>query len=206
VTDGTRIGDLALYRRIAAELRPYWPQIAGILALNLASAPPSLLAPLPLKIVVDTVIGTMPLPNIIAALVPAWVSASQSARLGFAGLLLVVISLLTYVLILAVWVLKNYTGEKLTVWFRARLFHRRAAFVGISRSEDDDRRRLPDTERCAGPAVSGAQWVGPDGEQRRRHCSYDLCNGADRYFVRRRRAIHRSSALRFNDGAIAESW
>jgi ATP-binding cassette, subfamily B, bacterial len=124
VSEGVRIGDLALYRRIAAELRPYWPQIAGIVALNLASAPLSLLAPLPLKIVVDSVIGTVPLPSIIASLVPAWVSASSSARLGFAGFLLIVISLLTYVLILAVWVLKNYTGEKLTVWFRARLFHR----------------------------------------------------------------------------------
>jgi ATP-binding cassette subfamily B protein len=79
---------------------------------------------LPLKIVVDSVIGTLPLPGAIDALVPASVSQSANGKLAVAGLLVVIVALLLYLVALTGWVLKNYTGERLTVGFRARLFHR----------------------------------------------------------------------------------
>jgi ATP-binding cassette subfamily B protein len=118
------VSDFGLIRRLAAELRPCWPQIVCILSLSLASAPLSLLTPLPLKIVVDSVIGTRPLPGAIDAMVPTSVSQSSTGKLVVAGLLVVSVALLMNLVALTGWVLKNYTGEKLTVGFRARLFHR----------------------------------------------------------------------------------
>ena len=52
-----------LYRRLAAYSPPYWPHILGVLLLQLLSAALALLSPLPLKIAVDTVVGSRPLPH-----------------------------------------------------------------------------------------------------------------------------------------------
>ncbi len=54
--------DVTLYRRLLRQARPYWPYIGGIFLLSLLSSPLSLLTPLPLKIAVDSVIGSHPLP------------------------------------------------------------------------------------------------------------------------------------------------
>ena len=53
----SRHGDFALYRRLLAQVRAYWPHLTGILLLSFLSAPLSLLTPLPLKIAVDSVSG-----------------------------------------------------------------------------------------------------------------------------------------------------
>jgi ATP-binding cassette, subfamily B, bacterial len=115
--------DLGLWRRLATELRPYQLQMAGVLLLQLSTAPLSLLTPLPLKIVVDSVIGTEPLPAFVAALVPQLSSADPQTKLLAAIILLVTVTLLTYLVALGAWVLQAYTAEKLTLEFRARLFH-----------------------------------------------------------------------------------
>jgi ATP-binding cassette, subfamily B, bacterial len=122
VSKGIRTGDIALYRRLAAELRPYWRGIAGILLLSFAATPLSLLTPLPLKIAVDTVIGSQPVPEFLAPLLPS--ATSKTALLIVAGVLLIVVSVLTYGLALALSLLQAYTGEKLTLVFRAKLFQR----------------------------------------------------------------------------------
>ena len=54
--------DRILYRRFLQLLRPYWPYMVGIVLLDLLYAPLSLLGPVPLKIAVDTVLGSQPLP------------------------------------------------------------------------------------------------------------------------------------------------
>jgi ATP-binding cassette subfamily B protein len=117
-----RHGDFALYRRLAAELRPYWREIGGILLLSFATTPLSLLTPLPLKIAVDTVIGSQPLPQFLAPLLPS--AASKAALLIAAAVLLAVVAVLTHALAFGVSLLRTYTGEKLTLGFRAKLFHR----------------------------------------------------------------------------------
>jgi ATP-binding cassette subfamily B protein len=116
------VRDIVLYWWLLAELRPHWRGIAGILLLSFAATPLSLLAPLPLKIAVDTVIGSQPVPEFLAPLLPA--AASASAVLIAAGALLAVVSLLTYGFALSLALLRTYTGEKLTLAFRAKLFHR----------------------------------------------------------------------------------
>ena len=119
---GNPVRDIALYRWLLAELRPYWRGIAGILLLSFAATPLSLLTPLPLKVAVDTVIGSQPIPGFLAPLLPA--AMSKTAMLMAAGAFLVVVSLLTYGFALGLALLRTYMGEKLTLGFRAKLFHR----------------------------------------------------------------------------------
>jgi ATP-binding cassette, subfamily B, bacterial len=122
VTDRAKIGDLALYRRIAAELRPYWRGIAGLLLLWFAATPLGLLTPLPLKIAVDTVIGSQPVPEFLAPLLPD--AASKTAMLIAAAVLLALITVLTHASALTIGFLQTFTGERLTLGFRAKLFQR----------------------------------------------------------------------------------
>jgi len=117
-----QVRDIALYRWLLGELRPYWRGIAGVVVLSFAATPLSLLAPLPLKIAVDTVIGSQPIPDGLAPLLPA--AASKTAVLIAAAAMLAIVSLLTYSFALSLVLLRTYTGEKLTLAFRAKLFHR----------------------------------------------------------------------------------
>ena len=110
---GTRLGSLVVYRRLLRQARPHWLRIAGLFILSLLSTPLSLLLPLPLKIAVDSVVGTQPLPPLLEPLVPAAVRSSSPLLLAFVAGLAVGIASLIYLQSLTVWVLTTYTGEKL---------------------------------------------------------------------------------------------
>lgn len=114
-------GDLALYARLLRDARPWWRHIALIFAVDLAATPLALLTPLPLKIVVDNVLGTQPVPGVLEPLVADPATAS-TALLVFSALLLIVVATLTRVQAIAALLLGTYTGEHLTLDFRARLF------------------------------------------------------------------------------------
>ena len=85
---------LALYRRLGAYARPYRWHIAGILVLQLLSTPLALLGPLPLKIAVDTVIGSRPLPSWLNPLLPGHIVSSPTALLTVAAGILLATALL----------------------------------------------------------------------------------------------------------------
>ena len=93
-----------------------------LLALGALAAPVALLMPLPLKIVLDSVLGSHPLPSFLEPFVPSWVAASPSATLWFAVALVVVIALLGLMLRLGTWILQEYLGEKIVLEFRSKLF------------------------------------------------------------------------------------
>jgi ATP-binding cassette subfamily B protein len=115
-----RYSTFTLYRRLLRQARPYCVHIVGILLLSLLSTPLALLAPLPLKIVVDSVIGNHPLPSVIAMLLPRnW---SGGALLTFTAGLIVVIAILSRLLALGSLLLRTSTGERLVLSFRAMLF------------------------------------------------------------------------------------
>src|SRR5438552_17844598 len=83
------MGDVVLYRRLLSQARPYWPHVVALFLLSLLSSPLSLLTPLPLKIAVDSVIGSHPLPHVIAPFVPDANARSPATLLPTAlGLLL----------------------------------------------------------------------------------------------------------------------
>ncbi|MCI0628362.1 MAG: ABC transporter ATP-binding protein/permease [Acidobacteria bacterium] len=112
-----------MYRRLLRQARPFWPRIGAIFLLSLLSSPLALLTPLPLKIVVDSVLGPHPLPVFLDWLLPATVVRSGIAMLALAAGLLVIVVLLGQLQELADSLLRTSTGEKLVLDFRTQLFH-----------------------------------------------------------------------------------
>jgi ATP-binding cassette subfamily B protein len=106
---------------VLLESRSCWPHVAGIAGLSVLSLPLTLLYPLPLKIVVDSVLGNLPMPGWLVRLDPAL--ASQNAALEGAIIVLLGIAVLVSIQGLASWWLQTYTGEKLVWDFRARLLN-----------------------------------------------------------------------------------
>ena len=102
-------------------MRPYWLHLAGVFLLGLLVTPITLLLPLPLKFVVDSVLGDHPLPGFLAAVVPASLT-SPSALLGLAIGLRVLITLLNLVQAMATNILQEYAGERMVLDFRSRVF------------------------------------------------------------------------------------
>src|SRR5439155_15400525 len=52
-----------MLRRLLSELRPYMLSILFVFAISLTAIPLALVSPLPIKLIVDNVIGTRPLPG-----------------------------------------------------------------------------------------------------------------------------------------------
>ena len=111
-----------LYRRLLREARPYWRHIGGLFGLSLLSSVFALLTPLPLKIAVDSVVGSHPLPGFIAFFVPASARQSQTGVLLVAAGLFVLISLLKQLQEFGRLLMATVAGERLLLQFRSRLF------------------------------------------------------------------------------------
>src|SRR5438132_5783381 len=114
--------DLALYLRLFRWARPYWTHLIGLFLLSLLATPLALLVPLPLKIAVDSGLGSRPLPHLLRPFVPPGFSLSPSSALLFAVGLLIAVTILTQIQTLALGLLKTYTGEKVLLEFRSGLF------------------------------------------------------------------------------------
>jgi ATP-binding cassette subfamily B protein len=119
---GDRSSDLHLFRRLILEARPVWPHLALIFVLSLTSVPIALLLPLPVKLVVDHVLGSQSLPPMLAALMPQGLASSPQTMLVVAAGLLVLVSVFQHLEGFASWILQSYTGELLVLRSRARLF------------------------------------------------------------------------------------
>src|SRR5437667_2984321 len=114
--------DVLVFRRVLREARPCWPFIGGLFLLSLLASPLALLAPLPLKIAVDSVIGSRALPSVVAPFVPDGIAHSPELLLAFVVGLLVTVVFLSQLQALAVAVLGAFINEKLVLSFRTRLF------------------------------------------------------------------------------------
>jgi ATP-binding cassette subfamily B protein len=114
--------DLALYTRLLGEVRPYWRQLLLTLLVSLLSIPLVLLTPLPLKIAVDSVIGTKPPPEFLTWVFPRYsLSGGNGLLIAVTGLFLV-ISMLHQLQLMGTALLRTYTGERLVFGFRVKLF------------------------------------------------------------------------------------
>ena len=127
----TRASQQTLSRRLLHQVWPYWPYVVGIFLLDLVATPLALLGPVPLKIAVDTVVGSQPLPPLLRALLPDPETHSKLLLLGVAAGLLVFVVFLTHLQALGSYVLRTHTGEWLTLHFRGLLFRhvQRLAFA-----------------------------------------------------------------------------
>src|SRR5213596_254912 len=115
--------DVLVFRRVLREARPCWPFIGALFLLSLLASPLALLAPLPLKIAVDSVIGARPLPGVVAPFVPDGIAHSPDLLLALVVGLLLTVVLLSQLQALAVAVLGAFINERLVLAFRSRLFH-----------------------------------------------------------------------------------
>jgi len=113
--------DLLLMQRLARFSRPYLLHILGLCLLSFVATPLTLLSPLPLKIAVDTVIGSKPLPGFAAALTPDSFEQSAGAMLALAAGLLLAVTLATQLVSVGTAILRTLTSEKLLLAFRAVL-------------------------------------------------------------------------------------
>ena len=114
-------GSTALYRRLLQQARPYWLHLAGVFGLGLLASPVVLLTPVPIKIVVDSVLGGHPLPAFLRPLLPVAAGQSPAAILLFAIALLVAVAAIGETQALASTLLRAWVGERLVLDFRARL-------------------------------------------------------------------------------------
>ena len=159
MTDKKKHNHSKLYRRLFFEIRPYFFHLAGILLITLISTPLALLTPLPLKIAVDSIMGSHPLPSLFQRMVPDALAHSSDAILIFVIILTVTVALLSGLQRLASSWLSTYTGEKLTLAFRTRLFRH---VQRLSVSYHDSKGTADSTYRiqyCA----PGIQWLAIDG-------------------------------------------
>jgi len=147
-----------LYWRLLLESRPYWPHLVGIFFLNLLSAPLALLIPIPLKIVVDSVLGSRRVPAPLSAFFPA-ASSSATALLIFSGGLYIAVACLNELQQMGNSWARTYTGEKLVLAFRAKLFRHAQ---GLSLSYHDSKGTTDSTYRIQYDAPS-IQWILIDG-------------------------------------------
>jgi ATP-binding cassette, subfamily B, bacterial len=120
-TRGKRRGeDLRLVVRLLRRARSYWPHITLIFILGLLAAPLALLAPVPLKIIVDSVLGGRPLPGLLGVVVPEGTPPEELLLLAVG--MLAVIAVATQLQELATNLLQTWTGERLVMDFRSELF------------------------------------------------------------------------------------
>jgi ATP-binding cassette, subfamily B, bacterial len=112
--------DVGIYLRLLREAQPYAWHIAAVFLLSLLATPIALLAPLPLKLVVDHVVGDAALPTWWQSMFGGF--TDTGAILVLAVAMLVVISLFRQITDLAKNYLSSLTGERLVLLFRQRLF------------------------------------------------------------------------------------
>src|ERR1051325_2651220 len=147
----SRHGDWRIGHRLLLLARPFWPHLALLFLLTLLAAPLQLLVPLPLKIAVDSVLGSHPLRGVLARLVPAALAHSKSTLLLAAAGMMIAIALLTQLHALGTWWLQSWVGERLVFDFRARLF---AQAQRLSLAYHDSRGVSDSTYRIQYDAVS----------------------------------------------------
>ncbi|GJL78748.1 MAG: multidrug ABC transporter ATP-binding protein [Nitrospinaceae bacterium] len=117
-----KYSDAIVFGRILREARPYWKHLGAVFLLGLLAAPLALLLPVPLKIAVDSVLGTDPLPGFIAFFLPESISNQQAGFLVLAVVLQILVVFFIHLNSAATYVFQTYVGERMTLTFRERLF------------------------------------------------------------------------------------
>jgi ATP-binding cassette subfamily B protein len=160
MSEPTPRSDLKVYRWLGHQVRPMWAWLALFALLGLLASPIALLSPLPLKISVDNVLGSQPLPAFLEVVLPAGLTGSKEGILLFAVSLLVAVALVGQLRELGYSLLKTYIGEKLTLDLRARLFDRAQrlslGYHGKTGTADTIYRIHRDTQAVNYLAVEGA--------------------------------------------------
>ena len=116
----TSYTDFTLYRRLLRQARPYWPYIRGHILNRLVFDLAYTAHSLPLKIAVDSIVGSHPIPGFLNALLPI-AATFHTILLIFAAGLSVAIALLGQFQELGGGLLRTFAGERMVLDFRAQL-------------------------------------------------------------------------------------
>ena len=108
--------------RLFQEVRPYSWHLAALFSLGLLGTPLALLTPMPLKIAVDSVIGSHRLPRYVDVVLPAAIKDSQSGLLAMAAVFVILLAFLNQLREFGTSVLTAYAGEQMLRGFRTKLF------------------------------------------------------------------------------------
>jgi len=108
--------------RLLELARPSYPHLVAIFLLGILSVPIAILTPLPLKIAVDSVIGSHPLGPVLQHLVPGRLAGTEMGNLSVVMIVLIGLAVLSNLQTLAAWLLQTFTGERLVFELRNRLF------------------------------------------------------------------------------------
>jgi ATP-binding cassette subfamily B protein len=107
-------------KRAFEDLRPYLLPLVALLVISLLAVPIALVFPLPIKLLVDSVLGSQPLPGYLTIFVGSQVSKGLAISLAIS--ILLGAAVLTYLQNLVnVWY-SNKVGNRMTLDVRARLF------------------------------------------------------------------------------------
>src|SRR5262245_14100074 len=117
-----KYGGFTIFQRLLSAARPHWPHLTGIFLLSILSVPLALLTPLPLKLAVDSVVGSEPLPRFLSGLVSQTSADSYGNVLGLEIVLLLAVAVLQQLQKLGSSLLDAYTSEQLVLNFRSQLF------------------------------------------------------------------------------------
>ena len=74
---------IRLYQQLLQEARAYWPHILLLSFVNLLATPIALLTPVPLKIAVDSIAGSAPVPGFYRAMAPEVLGRSATGLMIF---------------------------------------------------------------------------------------------------------------------------
>src|SRR5437660_1773779 len=108
--------------RVFADLRPYSWSIFVVLIVSLSAIPITLITPLPIKLMVDSVLGSQPISGYLSLLAPGGSQPSKDYVLLLAIGILVGSTVLTYLQnLLNTW-FSTKVGNRMTLDVRARLF------------------------------------------------------------------------------------
>ena len=118
------MSDVVLSRRVLQQARPYGLHFVALFAVGLLASPVALLTPVPLRIVVDNVIGGRPLPPLLRAVLPAAAVSTPAAVLFAALCLLVLVAAANQAQQLGGTLLRTWVGERLALDIRSRMVDR----------------------------------------------------------------------------------
>jgi ATP-binding cassette subfamily B protein len=122
MSDAKRYGDRQLLIRLFGEARSHAGSMTLLFVVSLIGAPLALLLPVPIKIVVDHVLGSEPFPPLLSRVLPASLEADPTGLLVVCAVAVVVIAVLVQAQAMAAWLLETWIGQRLMVEFRRRLF------------------------------------------------------------------------------------
>ncbi|MBP2315738.1 ABC transporter ATP-binding protein [Azospirillum soli] len=111
----------AIYWRALKEARPWYPQLGLIVALGLLATPIALLAPLPVKIIVDSVLGDQPLPSFMTRWLSPSITDDKNLILYLCIGFGVLVGLLTVLHGVGEWLYRETVADQMVRRFRAKV-------------------------------------------------------------------------------------